>query len=177
MQQYKGHRNYRTVKVGGWVGGGPGKQGCCFCSLSGGTATMIACKRMPRWGAASLLPASLLAAPPAALCHQRPMRSHPQGVSFLGQHDEFVMSGSDCGHIYVWDRTTGAVQAMLKVGAPPWRAVYPVLLAQVAAGADSGLEVLAVKRLLQHPGVACTPFPFRATQTLSTAWSRTRTTC
>lgn len=47
------------------------------------------------------------------------MRSHPQGVSFLGQHDEFVMSGSDCGHIYVWDRTTGAVQAMLKVGAPP----------------------------------------------------------
>ncbi len=38
-----------------------------------------------------------------------------QGVSFLGQDDEFVMSGSDCGHIYVWERESGEVQAVLKV--------------------------------------------------------------
>jgi len=43
-----------------------------------------------------------------------PAMPNPQGVSFLGPHDEFVMSGSDCGHIYVWDVATGAVQAMLK---------------------------------------------------------------
>jgi hypothetical protein len=38
-----------------------------------------------------------------------------QGVSFLGQQDEFVMSGSDCGNIFVWGTRSGAVQAMHKV--------------------------------------------------------------
>jgi WD40 repeat protein len=38
-----------------------------------------------------------------------------QGVSFLGRDDEFVMSGSDCGHVYVWDTRSGEVLAMLKV--------------------------------------------------------------
>ncbi|KAL4458237.1 hypothetical protein ABPG75_013102 [Micractinium tetrahymenae] len=37
-----------------------------------------------------------------------------KGVSYLGQHDEFVMSGSDCGHIYIWDAATGEVLAVLK---------------------------------------------------------------
>lgn len=37
-----------------------------------------------------------------------------KGVSYLGQHDEFVMSGSDCGHIYVWDAATGQPLAVLK---------------------------------------------------------------
>lgn len=69
LQQYKGHRNYRTVKVGGWWAG---QAGLLLNSLRGGTATMIACRRMPRWGAASLMAASLLAAPPAAMCHQHP---------------------------------------------------------------------------------------------------------
>ena len=40
-----------------------------------------------------------------------------QGVSFLGQQDEFVMSGSDCGNFFVWDTRSGALQAMHKVGA------------------------------------------------------------
>ena len=38
-----------------------------------------------------------------------------KGVSFLGQQEEFVMSGSDCGHVFVWDRRSGAVLAVLKV--------------------------------------------------------------
>jgi hypothetical protein len=38
-----------------------------------------------------------------------------QGVSFLGQQDEFVMSGSDCGNIFVWATGSGALQAMHKV--------------------------------------------------------------
>ena len=40
-----------------------------------------------------------------------------QGVSFLGPEDEFVMSGSDCGHMFVWDARTGEVLSMLKVRA------------------------------------------------------------
>lgn len=48
--------------------------------------------------------------------HQPLRRCLPvQGVSFLGRDDEFVMSGSDCGHIYVWERDSGVVQAVLKV--------------------------------------------------------------
>jgi hypothetical protein len=36
-------------------------------------------------------------------------------VSFLGQDDEFVMSGSDCGHIFIWAKDSGDVLTMLKV--------------------------------------------------------------
>ena len=93
LQQYKGHRNYRTVKVG--LGG-------CDLSPAGGWPLVVAAQRR--------LAATSPPLPPP------PLRPRPQGVSLLGQHDEFVMSGSDCGHIFVWDRATGAVQAMLKVG-------------------------------------------------------------
>lgn len=61
----------------------------------------------------------------------------PQGVSFLGQSDEFVMSGSDCGHIFIWQRSTGAVQAMLKVGGHPAKLASPARVAVRSAG--SGL--------------------------------------
>ena len=30
-----------------------------------------------------------------------------KGVNFYGQHSEFVISGSDCGNLYVWDAKTG----------------------------------------------------------------------
>lgn len=55
----------------------------------------------------------LLNSNPALPCVHPPPT---QGVSYLGQHDEFVMSGSDCGHIYVWDADTGQALAVLKVG-------------------------------------------------------------
>lgn len=38
-----------------------------------------------------------------------------KGVSFFGLRDEWVMSGSDDGHIYIWDRDTGRLRAFLKV--------------------------------------------------------------
>ncbi|KAI3435675.1 hypothetical protein D9Q98_001733 [Chlorella vulgaris] len=37
-----------------------------------------------------------------------------KGVSFLGAQEEFVMSGSDCGHIFVWCAASGRVVAMLR---------------------------------------------------------------
>ena len=57
-----------------------------------------ACPHLP-----AARPASCAAPPP------------PQGVSFLGPSDEFVMSGSDCGHVFVWDARTGEVLSMRKV--------------------------------------------------------------
>nr|WIM01448.1 DDB1- and CUL4-associated factor 8 [Limnephilus lunatus] len=32
-----------------------------------------------------------------------------KGVSFFGPHSEFVVSGSDCGNIYIWDKKTEAI--------------------------------------------------------------------
>ncbi|KAF8051703.1 hypothetical protein N665_1682s0008 [Sinapis alba] len=37
-----------------------------------------------------------------------------KGVNFLGPNDEYVMSGSDCGHIFIWKKRGGKlVRAML----------------------------------------------------------------
>lgn len=37
-----------------------------------------------------------------------------KGVSFMGVADEYVMSGSDCGHVYVWSKQDGKLQQLLK---------------------------------------------------------------
>lgn len=37
-----------------------------------------------------------------------------KGVNFMGPNDEYVMSGSDCGHIFIWKKRGGKlVRAML----------------------------------------------------------------
>ncbi|GAB4820386.1 hypothetical protein N2152v2_007432 [Parachlorella kessleri] len=37
-----------------------------------------------------------------------------KGVNFMGWHDEWVVSGSDCGHVFIWDKKTGKLGAMVK---------------------------------------------------------------
>lgn len=32
-----------------------------------------------------------------------------KGVSFFGPQSEFVVSGSDCGNIFIWDKKTEAI--------------------------------------------------------------------
>ena len=39
-----------------------------------------------------------------------------KGVNFMGAADEWVVSGSDCGHIFVWDKRSGRLCRMVKVG-------------------------------------------------------------
>eukprot|EP00892_Ulva_mutabilis_P007316 jgi/Ulvmu1/4957/UM207_0001.1 len=36
-----------------------------------------------------------------------------KGVSFLGLDDEFIASGSDCGHLFVWSKRDGRLRRML----------------------------------------------------------------
>ncbi|KAL5437729.1 hypothetical protein PMIN06_008978 [Paraphaeosphaeria minitans] len=35
-------------------------------------------------------------------------------VSFFGQNDEYVVSGSDCGHVFIWDRKTAQLVNILE---------------------------------------------------------------
>lgn len=37
-----------------------------------------------------------------------------KGVSFMGLADEYVVSGSDCGHVYIWSKHDGRLQKLLK---------------------------------------------------------------
>lgn len=37
-----------------------------------------------------------------------------QGVTFLGQDDEYVASGSDCGHLFIWSKRDGVLRHCLK---------------------------------------------------------------
>ena len=37
-----------------------------------------------------------------------------KGVSFMGVEDEYVVSGSDCGHIYFWSKEDGKLQQLVK---------------------------------------------------------------
>ena len=37
-----------------------------------------------------------------------------KGVSFMGLADEYVVSGSDCGHVYIWSKHNGKLQKLLK---------------------------------------------------------------
>lgn len=38
-----------------------------------------------------------------------------KGVSFFGPHDEYIMSGSDCGHLFIWKKK-GAQLVRLMAG-------------------------------------------------------------
>lgn len=37
-----------------------------------------------------------------------------KGVAFAGADDELVMSGSDCGHLFIWDKRTGRLLQFLE---------------------------------------------------------------
>jgi WD40 repeat protein len=37
-----------------------------------------------------------------------------KGVSFFGTSDEYIMSGSDCGHIFIWKKKTAKLVRVMK---------------------------------------------------------------
>ena len=39
--------------------------------------------------------------------------SSVKGVNFYGAKSEFVVSGSDCGNIFIWDKTTEGIIHMM----------------------------------------------------------------
>lgn len=43
-----------------------------------------------------------------------------KGCNFLGSNDEYVVSGSDCGHIFIWDKKDCSLKQLVRAG----RAAY-----------------------------------------------------
>ena len=37
-----------------------------------------------------------------------------KGVNFFGLRSEYVVSGSDCGHVFIWDKTSQQVMQLLE---------------------------------------------------------------
>ena len=37
-----------------------------------------------------------------------------KGVNFYGPRSEFVISGSDCGHVFLWDKETESIVQLLE---------------------------------------------------------------
>ena len=37
-----------------------------------------------------------------------------KGVAFAGADDELVLSGSDCGHVFIWDKLSGRLRQFLE---------------------------------------------------------------
>ena len=37
-----------------------------------------------------------------------------KGVNFFGPRSEYIVSGSDCGHVYLWDKQTEEIVTFLK---------------------------------------------------------------
>lgn len=49
----------------------------------------------------------------AVLCAGHRNRRTVKGVAFMGDDDEFVVSGSDCGHAFIWSKRDGRLRTML----------------------------------------------------------------
>ena len=48
-------------------------------------------------------------------CFSNKLLSFPvKGVNFYGPQSEFIVSGSDCGHIFLWDKQTQDVVQFLE---------------------------------------------------------------
>ena len=37
-----------------------------------------------------------------------------KGVNFMGQDDDYVVSGSDCGHVFIWSKKDGQVRNVME---------------------------------------------------------------
>lgn len=43
-----------------------------------------------------------------------------KGVAFCGANDEFVMSGSDCGNMFIWDKVGPLTMSSTQVSSSSW---------------------------------------------------------
>eukprot|EP00873_Tetraselmis_striata_P017429 jgi/Tetstr1/437693/TSEL_026348.t2 len=69
-----------------------------------------------------------------------------KGVNFLGPNDEYVISGSDCGNVFIWDKASGALLWMQEgdsrvVNCLEPHPHYPLTLA--TSGIDDNIKIWA----------------------------------
>ena len=83
------------------------------------------------------------------------------------------MSGSDCGHIFVWDKATGAVQAMLKVRGAGWQQMRTQCEQQEPARSPLGCAAAAGALRMRRPAhLQCTAGVCRSAPTRRRASER-----
>ena len=51
---------------------------------------------------------------PGLYCCILPNYISVKGVNFYGPRSEFIVSGSDCGHIFLWDKETEDIVRFMK---------------------------------------------------------------
>jgi hypothetical protein len=86
-----------------------------------------------------------------------------KGCNFFGASDEYVVSGSDCGHVFVWDKATGRLQQLVRM------CVWVGDQQGQQEGEYPHTRTRTHTRTHARPHRRCT-----ATRTSSTAWSLTR---
>jgi hypothetical protein len=88
-------------------------------------------------------------APPPSTGYYRKYSGHRNNntvkqVVFMGGRSDFVISGSDCGHLFIWDTHTAEVVQMLKadeVGAINCLAPHPTLPLLATSGLENDAKV------------------------------------
>jgi len=68
-----------------------------------------------------------------------------KGVNFYGHDSEYVVSGSDCGHVFIWDSATAKILQILKgdrdvVNVPE---PHPFDLTLATSGIESDIKIWA----------------------------------
>lgn len=67
-----------------------------------------------------------------------------KGVNFFGPNSEFVMSGSDCGNFFMWDRNTEAIVQWLpgdKKGVVNCLEGHPTFPILATSGLDNDIKI------------------------------------
>ncbi|XP_075252178.1 uncharacterized protein LOC142344426 isoform X3 [Convolutriloba macropyga] len=76
-----------------------------------------------------------------------------KGVNFLGPDSEYVVSGSDDGHIYIWEKETQKIVQWLpgdEAGVVNVLEPHPTLPVMATSGLDHCVKLWSPKRLRQH---------------------------
>jgi hypothetical protein len=75
--------------------------------------------------------------------HPAPTHVQVKGVSFFGEDDEYVCSGSDCGHVFLWDKAHGTVVLWEEADAEVVNCLEPHPRLPLVLATSGGLSCIA----------------------------------
>ncbi|KAF1834155.1 WD and tetratricopeptide repeat-containing protein [Decorospora gaudefroyi] len=73
-------------------------------------------------------------------------------VNYFGLHSEYVVSGSDCGHVFIWDRKTAALASILEADGEVVNVIqgHPYEPTMAVSGIDHTIKIFSPDLHLQH---------------------------
>lgn len=72
-----------------------------------------------------------------------------KGVNFFGAHSEFVISGSDCGNVFIWDRSNESIVQWMKAdrgGVVNCLESHPTFPILATSGLDHDIKIWLPKK-------------------------------